>query len=228
MAADNKGSRRPARSVIRDFARAYVVGQFRRPSGFGGRLAGWVMAHRPSNKARTDWTIDLLNIAPGDNVLEVGYGPGLGLSKAAGLATRGLVVGIDHSASMRRIAGRRNRNALRGNRLRLLDGRLEELEQALDSYWDSFFENIFGVNVLMFCDDPQKALVALTKKLAPGGKIAITFQPRVGDTSESAALREAARIGCCLEAANLGGLRVERLDRITPTAICVIGQKPPH
>ncbi len=226
MGIDSNRSKRPARYVVRDVARAYVIGQFRRPSGIGGRLAGWVMQHRPSNKARTDWTIDLLNIAPNDNVLEIGYGPGRGLSKAVELVTGGLVVGIDHSESMRRIAGRRNRDALRSNRLRLLDGRLEDLEQSLDSYWDSFFEHIFGVNVLMFCDDPQNVLATLVKKLAPGGKIAITFQPRVGDTSEAAALSSAAHIGRCLEAADIDGVRIERLDRVTPTAVCVIGQKP--
>lgn len=216
---------RPVRGIVRRAIRGHVVAQFRHPSGVGGRLAGWVMDRRPSNRMRTDWTVDLLNVAPNDNVLEIGYGPGRGLSKAAALASGGLVVGIDHSESMRRMAERRNREALRTGRMRLLCGSLENLEQQLDSYWDSFFERIFGVNVLMFCDEPRAVLSTLTKKLAPGGSIAMTFQPRVGDTSEQSTLAAAEQIKRSLEFSGVSDVRMESFHRVTPMAICVIGKK---
>jgi len=41
-----------------------VYAQFRRPSGFLGRLAGWIMANRPSNIERNRWTVDLLGASP--------------------------------------------------------------------------------------------------------------------------------------------------------------------
>jgi hypothetical protein len=50
----------------------YLIKQFGRPSGFVGRLAGWSMARRPSNRQRNQWTVDLLRLTPGDRVLEIG------------------------------------------------------------------------------------------------------------------------------------------------------------
>ena len=65
-----------------------------------GRLAGWIMAHRRSNIERNRWTVGLLDIQETDHVLELGFGPGLAIEQVARLATKGRVVGIDHSALM--------------------------------------------------------------------------------------------------------------------------------
>ena len=74
-----------------------VVDQFHRPRGFSGRLAGWVMANRSSNRRRNAWVITLLDVAPTDRVLEIGFGPGIAIREAAARATEGLVCGVDHS-----------------------------------------------------------------------------------------------------------------------------------
>jgi len=34
-----------------------IAGQFHRPHGLDGRLAGWVMAHRSSNRRRNRWAL---------------------------------------------------------------------------------------------------------------------------------------------------------------------------
>jgi SAM-dependent methyltransferase len=63
---------------------AGVVRQFGKPTGTWGALAGFVMSRRQSNRQRNDWTLDLLDIRPSDRVLELGFGPGLGIRGAAG------------------------------------------------------------------------------------------------------------------------------------------------
>jgi len=50
-----------------------VVAQFARPTGFWGDIAGFIMAYRPSNLARNEWAISLLNLQPSDRVLEIGF-----------------------------------------------------------------------------------------------------------------------------------------------------------
>jgi hypothetical protein len=55
--------------------------QFGNPHGLGGRIAGWIMATRPSNKERSAWAIDLLDPQPDDAVLEIGYGPGVAIER---------------------------------------------------------------------------------------------------------------------------------------------------
>jgi ubiquinone/menaquinone biosynthesis C-methylase UbiE len=55
------------------------------------------MAHRPSNRRRNRWVVSLLGIRPADQVLEIGFGPGLAIAELA-RAGAGHVYGIDHSA----------------------------------------------------------------------------------------------------------------------------------
>jgi SAM-dependent methyltransferase len=71
------------------------------------------MARRPSNRKRNVWAVGLLEVGPGDRVLEIGFGPGLAIRELSRLATRGCVCGIDHSAEMVRQARRRNARAVR-------------------------------------------------------------------------------------------------------------------
>jgi hypothetical protein len=49
-----------------------VTSPFALPSGVRGRLAGWIMLL--TNKQEE--VLTLLDVRPGDRVLEVGYGPG--------------------------------------------------------------------------------------------------------------------------------------------------------
>ncbi len=63
--------------------RERLVAQFKQPTGSLGRVAGWIMTGRASNRERSRWTVSQLDLEPGDHVLEIGYGPGLGVEDAA-------------------------------------------------------------------------------------------------------------------------------------------------
>jgi hypothetical protein len=67
----------------------WLAGQFHRPHGVGGHLAGWVMAHRCSNRRRNRWVVSLLDVQPAGRVLEIGFGPGIAIAELSWLATRG-------------------------------------------------------------------------------------------------------------------------------------------
>jgi hypothetical protein len=67
-------------------ARSILMRMFGRPQGLLGKLGGIIMARMNSECAT--WVIDLLHIQPNDKVLEVGFGPGVGIP------TRGRI-GID-------------------------------------------------------------------------------------------------------------------------------------
>jgi hypothetical protein len=84
---------------------AAIMGPFGHPRGAAGRVAGWVMTHRRSNRQRNSWVVSLLEAQPTENVLKNGFGPGLAiaeLSRRAG--EQGHVYGIDHSDVMLRQA----------------------------------------------------------------------------------------------------------------------------
>ncbi len=105
-----------------------VLRTFRRPSGPLGRLAGWTMSR--NNRERGLLVLDRLGIEPEDRVLEVGFGPGVSLARAAELAHRGRVVGVDHSELMWKTARKRNAEAVAAGRIELHLGTTREPARA--------------------------------------------------------------------------------------------------
>src|SRR5690606_3648674 len=85
---------------IMSSVKAALMRQFGHPRGMLGRLAGLVMATRRSNRQRIKWTVEQLDVQPTDQVLEIGFGPGIGIADAARRASQGRVVGVDVSAVM--------------------------------------------------------------------------------------------------------------------------------
>ena len=195
-----------------------VYAQFRRPSGFLGRLAGWIMANRPSNIERNRWTVDLLDINETDHVLELGFGPGLSIAQVARLAPRGHVTGIDHSPAMVAAATRRNEAAIQRGLVDLQLGNLERLRRM-----DDRFDKIFSVNVLQFLPERADALRMLRSKLKPNGVLATTFQPR----QRGAKPEDADIFGKVLarEMSDMGfrDVTVTKLTLKPMPAVCVLG-----
>jgi SAM-dependent methyltransferase len=195
-----------------------LVTQFHQPHGIGGRAAGWVMAHRSSNRKRNVWVAGLLEVQADDRVLEIGFGPGIAIEAMARRATRGLVIGVDHSDVMVRQATRRNAAAVRAGRVELRLGSAEDLPE-----FDAPFDKILAVNSLMFWDDPVARLKELRGLLRPGGRIAIAFQPRGPGSTDETSARAGQEIAAHFATAGFTDVRVETLA-LKPTAVvCVLG-----
>jgi SAM-dependent methyltransferase len=187
-----------------------LISQFGNPRGVAGKLAGWVMAHRPSNRRRNEWAVSLLDVQPADRVLEIGFGPGRAIAELA--RRSGHVYGIDRSAEMVRQASRRNADGIRSGRVTLRAGSVEELP------FDGPFDAILAVNTLGFWTEPAQRLAELRGKLAPGGRIAIVSQPRaVKETSPRAAVR----LTALLETAGFAETTSHLLE-LDPPVVCVI------
>lgn len=198
-----------------------LVTQFSKPQGALGRLAGLVMAHRRSNRDRNRWTVELLDLSPGDHVLEIGCGPGLALAASTARVTLGRVVGIDHSEVMIRQASHRNRQAVAAGTLDLRVGGLEQLDGLAGQ-----FDKVYWVNVVQFVRDKPAAFRALRAVLRPGGLCATTYMPRLSGATRDATLRSANEIRQHLEDAGFIDIRTEELPLEPVPAMCVIGQRP--
>jgi SAM-dependent methyltransferase len=197
-----------------------VIGQAHHPRGAAGRVTAWEMAHRPSNRQRSGWVVSLLDVQPTDQVLEIGFGPGLAI---AGLvrAGAGHVYGLDHSGVMLRQASRRNAAAIRAGRVTLVRGSVDQIPPALDGPFDA----ILAVNSLGFWPAQPERLAELRRRLAPGGRIAIVSQPRcpgaTADTSRSAA-REIENL---LRGAGFTHLSTHTLP-LSPPVACILAASP--
>lgn len=201
--------------------RSAVVSQFARPRGWAGEVAGWIMARRSSNRARNLWTVDLLSLEPAHRVLELGSGPGVALAWVVERVTKGEVTALEHSTTMLSQAARRSPSAVASGRLRLLEGRAEELPVEL-----GLFDRIYSVNVVQFWNSPSDVYRLLLERLVPGGVLATTYMPRHEGAKAEDAIAKAVEIGAWMELAGFDGVRVEQLDLRPIPAVCVLGERP--
>jgi ubiquinone/menaquinone biosynthesis C-methylase UbiE len=149
----------------------YIDGQYRRPTGLMGRWIGGKMAqqHRPENR----WTVALLDPQSADQILEIGFGPGIAIQALARRVPRGLVAGIDFSRTMVAVACRRNAAAVKAGRVRLRYATADHLPFAGNS-----LDKAFGIHTIYFWSQPQAVLRELHRVLKPGGKLVITVLPK--------------------------------------------------
>jgi ubiquinone/menaquinone biosynthesis C-methylase UbiE len=198
--------------------RSSLLSQFGRPRGLLGHVAGWILAGRGTNLVRNRWTVDIVDPAGGEAVLEAGCGPGVALElclQRAGVSA----VGVDHSDVMIAQAGKRNRKAVKTGRLKLVEGTVDTLPAALGP-----FDKAFSINVIQFVDQP--AFVAQMKRLLkPGGLMATTYQPRHAKATRADALKLATKLTEMLSAENFTALRTEELELKPVPAVCILARR---
>jgi SAM-dependent methyltransferase len=196
-----------------------VRAQFGRPTGFWGRAAGLIMAHRSSNRRRNAWAVSLLDVRPDDRVLEVGFGPGLAIRELARLAADGYVCGIDHSELMLRRARKLNAEGIRRGVVDLRLGAVQDLPA-----FDQPFDKILAVNAMMFWGEPVARLEELRRLLRSGGLMAIAHQPRGRGASDETAAAKGRELEAALAQAGFSEVRLETMA-LKPAVVCALGVK---
>lgn len=142
----------------------------RRPEGWFGRILAKVMAWETSEE--NDAALELLEVRPGDRVLEIGFGHGRSINAAARLTRGGLVAGVDFSPSMVAMARRRNHA--------LADRRLVDLRQGNSlclPFEDDSFDRAWSVHTVYFWDEPVAHMKEVGRVLKDGGRFVLGFRP---------------------------------------------------
>jgi SAM-dependent methyltransferase len=143
--------------------------QFRLPRGIFGRLAGWYMSreNRHMNKMAVDW----LDVQAGDDVLEIGFGPGHGLELILKTTPARSVFGLDPSSEMAEQALARNQTAADAGRLRLFVGAVETMPFA-----DAQFSRVVAISNFHVWPSREKGLREIYRVLRPEGKLVICLR----------------------------------------------------
>ena len=127
------------------------------------------------NRTCAAWVIDLLDVQPSDRVLEVGFGPGVGIQLLTGSASAGYVAGVDPSKEMVAQATTRNKKAIESGRVDLRHGSVASLPFA-----DNTFDKALAINSMQVWPDAVAGLREVRRVIKPGGKIALGFTPNSG------------------------------------------------
>ncbi len=155
--------------------RGLLMRAFGRPQGALGRLGGMIMAR--VNRDCAAWVVGRLAIEPNDAVLEVGFGPGVGISLAAVAAAK--VAGVDPSPEMLAQAKARNADAIQSGGVDLRLGTADKLPFA-----DHAFDKAFAINSMQVWPDTGAGLREVRRVLRRGGRIALGFTPHSGQKKD--------------------------------------------
>jgi ubiquinone/menaquinone biosynthesis C-methylase UbiE len=139
---------------------------FARPSGWQGRIAGRFMLW--TNKQND--VVGVLGVQPGDDVLEVGYGPGGLIRLLAERTETASIRGVDPSPEMRDQATRHNRKAVRTGRIRLDLGTADRTGLP-----DASVDGVVSVNNVAIWPDLEAAVGELHRVVRPGGTVTIAW-----------------------------------------------------
>jgi ubiquinone/menaquinone biosynthesis C-methylase UbiE len=149
----------------------FIAKQASNPSGLLGRLLFRLMA--VETLAINKRTLELLAPDPNSRLLEIGFGHGRTLARAAKLAPQGFVAGIDISAAMVRIFQSRNSRSI-------AQGLIEVKLASSDGipYPDADFDRAYAVHTLYFWNDPLLHLGEIYRVTGAGGRLVMAFTPK--------------------------------------------------
>ncbi len=120
-------------------------------------------------RAIAEHVAELLQVQREDKVLEIGFGPGVGIQcLSERIRGEGLIVGIDPSDVMMQMAKARNAGAIEKGTVKLLSGTVEHIP------WESeFFDKAYAMNSFHLWPDKAAGLSEVRRVLKPGGRLAL-------------------------------------------------------
>ncbi|NUJ89138.1 class I SAM-dependent methyltransferase [Plantibacter sp. MCCC 1A11337] len=129
-----------------------------------------------------------LDVRDAAHVLEIGFGPGMGLEALLALVPRGQVTGLDPSLLMHRRARSRNDDAVRNGRLELVVGEANQMPFATGR-----FNAVLAIDNVHFWADRPAALQQIRRVIdgAPASLV-LALSPQSGGSAR-AVTRDLAR-----------------------------------
>ncbi len=194
------------------------MSQFGHPRGWRGWVVGQLMAIK--NRERSLWVLSLIELRPTDRVLEIGFGSGADIHRVAARVPEGLVMGIDHSEAMVRLAASKNARAIGAGHVTLRQSSASNL-----TYKSNSFDAVYSINVAQFWDKPVEVAKEIRRVLKPGGQVALAIQPRNKGANEASVIETGEKLVEALSAAGFSPVRLERKLLRPVSVVCALAIK---
>jgi len=119
------------------------------------------------------FAVQMLNVKPEDQVLEIGCGQGHAVQMIAERTAMGLAAGIDPSSHMVRQAAKRNRELIKSGRVELCQGSVSNIP-----YEYARFNKVLAVDNYQFWPHAEFNLTEVQRVLEPGGLLVLCLRKK--------------------------------------------------
>jgi SAM-dependent methyltransferase len=131
----------------------------------------------PRVPKRLQWAVQLLDISPTDEILEIGPGPGVSVPLICGQLATGRITAIDRSATAIQRATKRNADHVAAGKAVFHQLDLADVDLVRRALTGQHFDKVFAVNINLFWVRPADAELQLIKDLLrPGGVLRLVYE----------------------------------------------------
>jgi len=146
-----------------------LTSQFACPTGLLGGVIGRLMAVK--NARMNEFAVEMLDLQPDDQALEIGFGHGRTIRKIAERAKAGFVAGVDLSDVMVRQAAKYNLDLIVAGRAEVCQGSVADLP-----YECGRFTKVLVVNNYQFWPNAELNLGETRRVMREGGLLVICLR----------------------------------------------------
>lgn len=200
--------------------------QMQYPKGFLGKLLfAWMT---PKTIEHAQWTNDLLDIQPKDNIIEIGFGNGANIELLLQEAIKGSVTGVELSKTAIDMAAKKNAKAISEGRviLHLAPGNALPCE-------DNVFDIACSVATAYVIKDMSGVFKEMFRVLKPNGRAAVTFPIRENFmrfkpvvSTEGFYMHELTDLESEFQNAGFVNCKTKRNNQVKFGSDCMLGEKP--
>jgi len=204
-----------------------IITQWRNPAGWLGRLM--LRGMNITHSGLTDWGLTHVAIRERDAILDVGCGGGRTVQKLAGIASCGMVCGIDSSETSVMVSRRVNKQLIETGQVEIRHSSVSSLP-----FPDSAFDLVTAVNSHCYWPDLLAGMKEVLRVLKPGGTLMILGGAYKGGRHSArnerftrllnVVCQSCDELGGLMAAAGYSGVQVFEEDR--RGWICGVGKKP--
>lgn len=151
----------------------YVMRQVRKPTRWTGLIFAWIMNLSHSNV--TDWGLAHVDIEKDFVILDVGCGGGRTIQKLAGIATEGMVFGVDYARGSVALSRLQNSRSIKAGHVEIREASVSKLP-----FPDDKFDLVTAVETQYYWPDLVKDMQEIRRVLKPGGTLVIIAEAYKG------------------------------------------------
>jgi len=199
--------------------------QMQYPRGlFGKILFAWMTR---TTIAHARWTVDLMDIKPNEDIIEIGFGNGANIKLLIQRAIRGSVTGVEISETAIEMASKKNAKVISEGKVKLHRAAGNALP-----FEAGVYDKACTVATAYVIKDPGAVFKEMYRVLKPNGLAAVTFPIRENFikfkpvATEGFYLHELADLEKAFRDAGFVNCRTEVNERVRFGAHCMLGEKP--